>query len=42
MLHILSTAINAVMPIILLILLGYMLKQKGFFTKDFLKIGKKK
>ncbi|MBQ9837907.1 MAG: AEC family transporter [Oscillospiraceae bacterium] len=39
MLHILSTAVNAVMPIILLILLGYFLKQKGFLSKDFLKMG---
>lgn len=39
MLHILSTAVNAVMPIILLILLGYFLRQKGFLTKDFLKTG---
>ncbi len=29
------------MPLILIILLGYFLKQKGFFTKDFLKIGNK-
>ncbi len=39
MLHILSTAVNAVMPIILLILLGYFLRQKGFLTGDFLKTG---
>lgn len=39
--HILFTAINAVLPIILLILLGYFLKQKGFITKDFVKIGNK-
>lgn len=39
MLHILATAVNAVMPIILLILLGYFLRQKGFLTKEFLKVG---
>lgn len=39
--HILFTAVNAVLPIILLILLGYFLKQKGFITKDFVKIGNK-
>lgn len=30
---------NAVMPMILVILLGYYLKRKGIFTKEFLKIG---
>ncbi len=39
MLHILNTAVNAVMPIILLILLGYCLHRSGFLTKDFLKTG---
>ncbi len=34
-------AINAVLPIILMIALGYFLKQKGLFTGDFLKIGNK-
>ena len=34
-------AVNAVAPVVLLILLGYILKEKGFFTKDFLKIGNK-
>lgn len=38
---ILFTAVNAVAPVVLLILLGYILKEKGFFTKDFLKIGNK-
>ena len=38
---ILFTAVNAVMPIILVILLGYLLKRSGFFSKDFLKIGNK-
>lgn len=39
--HIFFTAANAVLPIILLILLGYMLKRIGFLTGDFLKIGNK-
>jgi len=38
---ILFTAVNAVVPVVLLILLGYILKQKGFITKDFVKIGNK-
>lgn len=38
---ILITAVNAVAPVVLLILLGYILKQKGFLTKDFVKIGNK-
>ena len=41
LLHILFTAVNAVLPIILLILLGYFLKRSGFLTKDFLKTGNK-
>lgn len=39
MLHILATATNAVLPIILLILLGYVLRQKNFLNDSFLKIG---
>lgn len=39
--HILFTAVNAVAPIILLILLGYLLRQKGFISGDFVKIGNK-
>lgn len=39
--HILFTAVNAVTPIILLILLGYVLKRKGFLTREFVKIGNK-
>lgn len=35
------TAFNAVMPIILLILLGYILRQKGFLTEGFLQNGNK-
>lgn len=34
-------SVNAILPLILIILLGYFLKQKGFFSKDFLKIGNK-
>lgn len=34
-------AFNAVMPIILLIVLGYILTKAGFLTKEFLKIGNK-
>lgn len=41
LLHILFTAVNAVMPIILLILLGYFLKTAKFLSKDFLKTGNK-
>ena len=37
--HILFTAINAVLPIVLLILLGCWLKYKGFFGDSFLKNG---
>ncbi len=38
---ILSTAVNAVLPIVLLIFLGYLLRQKGFLSEDFVKIGNK-
>ena len=38
---ILFTAVNAVVPVVLLILLGYILKQKNFINKDFVKIGNK-
>ena len=38
---ILFTSVNAIAPIVLLILLGYVLKEKGFFTKDFVKTGNK-
>lgn len=36
---ILFTAVNAVVPVVLIILLGYILKEKGVFTKEFVKIG---
>lgn len=38
---ILFTAVNAVVPVVLLILLGYILKQKKFINDDFVKIGNK-
>ncbi len=41
LLHIFVTALNAVVPIILLISLGYILKQKSFLTDGFLQIGNK-
>lgn len=41
LLHILETAVNAVLPIVLLILLGYFLRQTGFLSKDFVKMGNK-
>ncbi len=33
--------VNCIMPVILIMVLGYILKQKGFFTSEFLKIGNK-
>lgn len=41
MLHILSTALNAVLPIILLSIFGYWLKQIGFLSEQFVKTGSK-
>ena len=38
---ILMTALNAVLPIILLIFLGYCLRQKGFLSENFLAVGNK-
>ena len=40
-LHILVTATNAVLPIVLLILLGYWLRQIGFLSAEFVKTGNK-
>lgn len=37
--RILITAVNAIVPIVLLILLGYTLKKKGFINDNFIKIG---
>lgn len=39
MLTIIQTAVNAVVPVVLLILLGYFLKQRNFLTKEFIKVG---
>lgn len=41
LLHILETAVNAVVPIVLVILLGYCLRQKGFLTVEFAEVGNK-
>lgn len=41
MLKILIFTINAILPVILLMVLGYVLKIKGFFKKDFLKMANK-
>ena len=38
---ILFTAVNAVLPIVLLILLGYWLKERQFISEEFVKIGNK-
>lgn len=38
---IILTAVNAILPIILLIVLGYFLKRIKFLSKDFLKLGNK-
>ncbi|MDE5666834.1 MAG: AEC family transporter, partial [Clostridia bacterium] len=41
MLDVLLTSVNAVAPIILLILLGYLLKRFKFLNENFIKIGNK-
>ena len=41
MIEILTTALNAVLPIVLLSVIGYFLKRIGFLTKEFSKIGSK-
>lgn len=41
LLHILETAVNAVFPVVLLTLLGYLLQRTGFLTKEFIRIGSK-
>lgn len=38
---ILITAVNAVAPVVLVILLGYLLKQGGFLSREFVKTGNK-
>lgn len=37
--HILLTAINAILPIVLLIVLGYFLRKQGMFNDGFIKMG---
>lgn len=39
LLHILETAVNAVIPIVLVIFLGFLLKTSGFLSKTFIKQG---
>ncbi len=39
MLDILVTSVNAVLPIVLLILLGYLLKRVKFLNANFVKMG---
>ena len=41
MIPIFVTALNAVGPVVLLILLGYLLKQSGFISSDFVRMGNK-
>lgn len=41
LMHILETAVNAVVPIVLLMLFGYVLRQINFLTDEFLKVGMK-
>lgn len=41
LLLILKTATNAVLPVVLLILLGYFLRRSGFVSQDFVKMGNK-
>lgn len=41
MLTIFITAVNAIMPIVLLIALGYVLRQRNFLTAEFVRVGNK-
>lgn len=41
LLHILETAINAVFPVVLMTLLGYVLQRIGFLSKEFIRVGSK-
>ena len=41
LLHILETAVNAVFPLVLMMLLGYVLQRIGFFTPEFIRVGSK-
>ena len=39
--HILETAFNAVFPVVLMTLLGYVLQRIGFLSKEFIRVGSK-
>ena len=41
LLHILETAVNAVFPVVLMMLLGYVLQRIGFFSPEFIRGGSK-
>jgi predicted permease len=41
LLHILQTAVNAVFPVVLMTLLGYVLQRIGFLSKEFIRVGSK-
>lgn len=41
LLHILETAVNAVFPVVLMTLLGYVLQRTGFLTPEFIRVGSK-
>ena len=41
LLHILGTAVNAVFPVMLMTLLGYILQRTGFLSREFIRIGSK-
>ena len=41
LMHILETAFNAVFPVVLMTLLGYVLRRIGFLSKEFISIGSK-
>lgn len=40
-LHILETAVNAVFPVMLMVLLGYILQRVGFLSQEFISVGSK-
>jgi len=41
LIQILKTAVNAVFPVVLLTVLGFLLKQSGFLTPEFIRVGSK-
>lgn len=41
LIHILETATNAVFPVVLMALLGYVLQRVGFLSKEFIRVGSK-